>query len=633
MPDNKQRTDSSPQPPAGLGEDEAESVAELKSRLEQYRHMVELDPQVPWVADRDGKLFDFSPRWLELTGLTREQALTTGWTEVPHPDDLPKMLAAWSRSMETGAPLDVEHRIRVADGSYRWMRTRAFPRRIESSESEGEITAWHGYTEDVDRRVKSELALQKSEARYRSVIETAQEGVWMVDADYTTTFVNSRMAQILGREPGEIIGKPMEKFVDPRDQAQLSRQRRLRKDGESGQYDCRYVRKDGSELWVIASEAPMIGPEGEFEGATALMTDITERKNWELELARLAAIVESSEDAIVSKDMNGVVTSWNASAERIYGWKAEEIIGKSKALVMPPDLPNELPSILSRIAAGQRIAHYETRRMRKDGTIIDVAVSVSPVKDSQGHIVGAATIVRDISERRRAERELQRKHEEVEALNGRLRRAMQETHHRVKNNLQIVCAMIDLQAIEHVSDTTVPLCELERLGMHIRTLAIVHDLLTTGIREEEEDQRVNSAAVIGRLVALLGMAFSTHNIHAQVADVALLSKQAVALSLALNELVSNAVKYAKSRIDVELKTEDEVGELLVCDDGRGFAARFNPLTDAHTGIELVQGLAQTDLRGTATFENRPEGGACVRIRFPLINNDKTAELPGASREN
>src|SRR5579872_5971876 len=92
MPDNKQRTDSSPQPPAGLGEDEAESVAELKSRLEQYRHMVELDPQVPWVAARDGQLLDLRPGWPEPKGLARGQALTTGWTEVPHPDDLPKML-------------------------------------------------------------------------------------------------------------------------------------------------------------------------------------------------------------------------------------------------------------------------------------------------------------------------------------------------------------------------------------------------------------------------------------------------------------------------------------------------------------------------------------------------------------
>src|ERR1051326_8041196 len=102
------------------------------------------------------------------------------------------------------------------------------------------------------------------------------------------------------------------------------------------------------------------------------MTNLMERNERDTEQALLAAIVNSSEDAIVSKNLDGIVTSWNASAERIYGWKAEEIIGKSKALVIPADLPNELAMILASIKAGKRIEHYETRRVRKDGTIIDV---------------------------------------------------------------------------------------------------------------------------------------------------------------------------------------------------------------------------------------------------------------------
>ena len=177
--------------------------------------------------------------------------------------------------------------------------------------------------------------------------------------------------------------------------------------------------------------------------------DINDLKQLEAEQALLAAIVSSSEDAIVSKDLNGIVTSWNQAAERIYGWKAEEIIGKSKALVIPPELPNELSNILRQVRAGEKIEHYETRRVRKDGRLIDVAISVSPIKTSQGEIVGAATIVRDITERKRIEREIQQKHAEVEALNARLRRAMIETHHRVKNNLQVISAMIEMQMLEH----------------------------------------------------------------------------------------------------------------------------------------------------------------------------------------
>src|SRR5579871_6695949 len=134
--------------------------ASLQERREHYQRMVELNPQVPWVADKEGRLLDFSPRWLDLTGLTREQALTVGWTEVPHPDDLPEMLAAWTHSLATGAPLDVEHRIRVADGSFRWMRTRAFPRR----DDQGKIVNWYGFTEDVDARIQAEKDRKRWEA-------------------------------------------------------------------------------------------------------------------------------------------------------------------------------------------------------------------------------------------------------------------------------------------------------------------------------------------------------------------------------------------------------------------------------------------------------------------------------------
>ncbi|MGC4042990.1 MAG: PAS domain S-box protein [Armatimonas sp.] len=339
--------------------------------------------------------------------------------------------------------------------------------------------------------------------------------------------------------------------------------------------------------------------------------------------ALLAAIVSSSGDAIVSKDLNGIVTSWNAAAEAIYGWKAEEIIGRSKALVIPPDLPNELTSILERVRSGKPIEHYETRRVRKDGTYIDVEISVSPVRDGQGRIMGAATIVRDVSERLRTERELKQRQAEVEALNVRLKRSMQETHHRVKNNLQIISAMVDMQTIEHLHEGAIPVKEFERLNTHIRTLALMHDLLTKSVRENEEEQRVSSREALGRLLGLLEKISGNRLLQADVEDVELLSKQVVTLSLALNELVSNAVKHAAGDVEVRFLVQGPVAELSVYDDGPGFPAGFDPMTAAHTGLELVLGLVDSDLKGTVEFENRTGGGACVHVRFPLPDKEET----------
>lgn len=382
----------------------------------------------------------------------------------------------------------------------------------------------------------------------------------------------------------------------------------------------RLVAEHGNRNLIPASEnaAP------EEPSQNAWPQNPADQKRLENEQALLAAIVSSSEDAIVSKNLDGIVTSWNKAAERIYGWKAEDIIGKSKALVIPPDLPNELSSILGKIRAGERIEHYETRRIRKAGTLIDVAISISPVKDTQGQVMGAATIVRDITEQKRITRELQRRQEEIEALNERLKRAMQETHHRVKNNLQIVSAIIDMQALEHRHYRTIPIEELKRLNHHIHTLAIVHDLLTKKIGQSEQEQFLSSTAMLGQLLVLL-KEISPGSIQAQIEDVELLSKQAVTLSLIINELVSNATKHASGQVEVQFRALGRQAQLCVCDDGAGFPEGFDPAAQAHTGLELVLGLTQTDLKGEVSFENREGGGARVRILFPLPEDSKAAD--------
>jgi PAS domain S-box-containing protein len=140
---------------------EAESARDALAL--EYRHFMEVNPQVPWVADREGRIVDFNRRWLELTGLTREAALGEGWVDVPHPDDLPAMQRAWQHALDTGTTYDVQHRIRTADGSHRWMHTRAWPRR----DADGRIVRWYGTTEDVHERVVAQEAVRTGERLLR----------------------------------------------------------------------------------------------------------------------------------------------------------------------------------------------------------------------------------------------------------------------------------------------------------------------------------------------------------------------------------------------------------------------------------------------------------------------------------
>src|SRR5581483_1767422 len=154
---------------------------------------------------------------------------------------------------------------------------------------------------------------------------------------------------------------------------------------------------------------------GEFVHTQCFTRDITELKRARQAESFLGAIIESAEDAIISKTLDGMITSWNPGAEKVFGYSAPEVIGKPVLILIPPDHQNEEPWILERLRKGERIEHYETVRKRKDGALIDISLTVSPVKDPQGRIVGASKIARDITRRKRLETERNRLLEQEKA--------------------------------------------------------------------------------------------------------------------------------------------------------------------------------------------------------------------------
>jgi PAS domain S-box-containing protein len=175
-------------------------------------------------------------------------------------------------------------------------------------------------------------------------------------------------------------------------------------------------RPDGVRIPFIPYPTPIFDASGALLGAVNMLLDISERKNGEHAAQHFAAIVESSDDAIISKNLDGIIVSWNKGAERLFGYSAEEIIGKPVTSLMPLERQNEEPGILARIRRGERIDHYETVRQGKDGTLMDVSLTVSPVRDGSGRIVGASKIARDVTEQKRAADALDRQAREQAAL-------------------------------------------------------------------------------------------------------------------------------------------------------------------------------------------------------------------------
>jgi PAS domain S-box-containing protein len=277
-------------------------------------------------------------------------------------------------------------------------------------------------------------------------------------------------------------------------------------------------RPDGTRVNFLPFPTPLWDASGRLVGAINLLMDITERHQTEIDQQRLAAIVTSSDDAIVSKSLDGRITSWNAGATRIFGYDASEMVGQSITRIIPPELHDEEKRILAQLARGERLDHYETVRVAKDGRTVEVSLTVSALRDRFGKVVGAAKVARDITERKRAEK-LQ--HLLTEELN-----------HRVKNTLATIQAIAS-QSLLHSSN---PRHFVTAFSGRIQALAQAHSLLT-----RETLLGADMGAIV-RDQVLLGAA-GDDRISCSGPSVMINPQAAVQLALVLHELGTNARKY------------------------------------------------------------------------------------------
>lgn len=225
--------------------------------------------------------------------------------------------------------------------------------------------------------------------------------------------LNSAWQQTLGYSLEELKQTALIDLVHPEDRADtLAKFQQLAWDGITPHFENRYRCQDGSYKWLAWTAISVI----ESGFVHALVRDVTERKQSEIALSRLAAIVESSGDAIISKTLEGIVTSWNGSAERIFGYSAEEMVGQSITLLIPADRQDEEPKILEKLKQGQRIEHFETVRKHKDGTLIQISLTISPIRDANGQVIGASKIARDITAYKQAVEALRQSEHHLSAL-------------------------------------------------------------------------------------------------------------------------------------------------------------------------------------------------------------------------
>jgi PAS domain S-box-containing protein len=307
---------------------------------------------------------------------------------------------------------------------------------------------------------------------------------------------------------------------------------------------------------------------------------------------RLAAIVESSDDAIASKDLNGIVVTWNKGAERIFGYAAEEIIGKPISILIPSDRQNEEPMILDRIRRGERIDHYDTVRVRKDGGLVDISLTVSPIKDERGRVIGASKIARDVTQRKRQEAFI--------ALLGR------EVDHRAKNLLAIVQATVTLTEGETPEEVKAA------IGGRIQALANAHNLLA---RSSWQGASLESL-VQQELAPYCSEGDSRALISGPSQTVG--PKAAQSIAVVLHELTTNAAKYGALSVPtghLNIEWSVKANEGLAIHWIESGVSELAPPTHEGFGTRIIKKMIENQLYGETHF-NWHSGGLVCDINIP-----------------
>lgn len=316
--------------------------------------------------------------------------------------------------------------------------------------------------------------------------------------------------------------------------------------------------------------------------------------------------------AIFMLDNEGCVVSWNTGAQRILGYETDEVLGRPFALFFTPeDRRKSLPAQELTTARRTGRADDERWHLRRDGSLFWASGVTTALRDRDGSVCGFATILRDLTERKRWEQSLLANQQRISALNTHLRIAMQETHHRVKNSLQVISSLVEMRVTE--GPAQIPVNEVKALGLHIRMLAAVHELLTRKAQEDGAAQTLCAAAVLEQLLPMIHKVAGGKELSANFEPAQITAQQALSLSLIAHELVANAARFAAREIALTLIASADTAVFTVADDGPGFSPGFDPDRDQRTGLELVRMLGKWDMGGSIAFTNRPEGGAQVLL--------------------
>lgn len=409
------------------------------------------------------------------------------------------------------------------------------------------------------------IAEQKN-ATLNAIINSSDDAIISKNLEGIITSWNKSATRIFGYSTDEMIGASILKLIPgDRQQEETEILAKLRLGIGIDHFETRRMRKDGSLVDVSLTISPILNAHGTIIGVSKIARDITDRRKAEVNNKRLSAIIESSDDAIISKDLNSMVTSWNESAVRIFGYLPEEMIGQSILKIIPQDRLDEEPTILSQLRQGLRVDHFETLRRRKDGTLIDVSLTISPIKDSAGKVIGLSKIARDITEKKQAEK---KKDEFIGLVSHELKTPLTS----LRSYVQVALYKARADQNDFI-DKALSKAEIQTKKME----TMIRDFLNIS-RMEDGHLKLNLApfdlpALINACLTDAAITTSKHQISYSGEQQAMAVADAEKISLVLTNLVSNAIKYSPmaGEISVSCEKQGEYLKVSVKDNGIGIS--------------------------------------------------------------
>ena len=431
----------------------------------------------------------------------------------------------------------------------------------------------------IARDVSREKALEREAFRLAAIVDSSDDAIVSSDLNGMIQTWNPAAERIFGYSAFEMIGRPITVIVPPERWAEQDGiLTRLRAGVPVEHFETVRQRKDGTPVDMSLSVSPIKTAAGTIVGTSKIAREISRQRALEREAFRLAAIVDSSEDAIVSKDLNGIVQTWNKAAERMFGYAAAEIVGRSITLIIPPERWSEEDNVLSRVRAGLGIEHFETVRRRKDGTLLEISLSVSPIRTSTGAVIGASKIARDIS----VQRQLMRAAEEASRVKDEF---LAMLSHELRTPLNAVLGYTRMLRLGHVTDERREhvMDIIERNGNVLSQL--VSDVLdVSGIVTGKIKLKVgehNVASVLGASVDIVRPAAEAKNVslHVDIDDAnVLVRSDPDRIQQVFWNLLSNAVKFTPrgGYIEVRLASYRGNAVVTVTDTGIGISPASLP---------------------------------------------------------